>query len=190
MRELQARHGGTLTVSQSTVSGNAGGGISMAASGFVSVTNNFIYRNGNTLTAVAGGLTLKPMGASKVEFNTIVDNQANASSTSTGGVFCDQTGFVAANNIIFRILGGTTGTVQTIGNCTYGSSINMPGATPIDNPLHFVNPNTPPFDYHLSATSPPGVVQAAGACTGIDLDGDPRPFGSACDLGADEYRHP
>lgn len=181
--------GGSLTISRSTVSGNTGGGIAMSADGIVSITNTFIYRNGNTLTASAGGLSLKPTGASKIEFNTIVDNLANANSISAGGIFCDQTGFVAANNIIFRNAGGTTGVAQTVGSCMYGNSINRAGATAVDNSLGFLNPNTQPFDYHLSATSPSTVVDAARACTGVDFDGDSRPIGAACDLGADEY-HP
>jgi hypothetical protein len=71
----------------------------------------------------------------------------------------------------------------------YGNSINRAGATAVDNSLGFMNPNTQPFDYHLSATSPSTVVDAAGACTGVDFYGDSRPIGAACDLGADEY-HP
>jgi len=181
--------GGSLTISRSTVSGNTGGGIAMSADGIVSITSTFIYRNGNTLNASAGGLSLKPTGASKIEFNTIVDNQANANSTSAGGIFCDQTGFVGSNNIIFRNTGGTTGAVQTVGNCAYGNSINRAGTSAVDNSLNFVTPNTQPFDYHLSATSPGTVVDAAGICTGVDFDGNSRPIGAACDLGADEY-HP
>ncbi len=179
--------GGTLAVSQSTLSGNQGGGISMATAGVVTLTNNFIHHNGNTTTASFGGLSLRPMGASKIEFNTIVDNQANLGAASAGGVFCDTGGFVAPNNIIFRNTGGTTGNVQAFGLCTYGNSFNMPGTSAVDNSPSFANPNSNPSDYHLTATTPTTILGAAGACTGTDFDGNMRPLGSACDLGADEF---
>jgi hypothetical protein len=58
----------------------------------------------------------------------------------------------------------------------------------VDNSLGFAHPNATPFDYHLTASSPASVVDAAGACTGVDFDGEVRPTGTACDLGADEYQ--
>jgi hypothetical protein len=64
----------------------------------------------------------------------------------------------------------------------------MPGASIVDNAPGFVSPNVLPFDYHLSAATPPSIVDAAGACTGTDIDGDSRPIGGACDLGSDERR--
>jgi hypothetical protein len=177
--------GKSLLVSRSTVTRNTYAGIS-ARSGVISITNNFIVRNGGD--ANPGGLQLSNLTAgSKVEFNTIVDNASRYESgggASTGGVSCSTSGFVASNNIIFRNRNGTTN-VQTAGDCTYGNSIVMPGATPFDNTLEFANSNSEPFDYHLTATSP--AADAGGACTGIDFDGDSRPFGNACDLGADEF---
>jgi len=93
---------------------------------------------------------------------------------------------VAPNNIIFRNTGGTTGTAQTFGNCTYGSSVNMAGASATDNSLGFVSPNVQPLDYRLTNASPPSVLNAAGACIGVDFDGESRPKGEACEKGADE----
>lgn len=181
--------GGTLTVIRSTISANQGGGIVMTGSGTLfTIKNNFIYLNGNTLTASVGGLSLVPTGASSLEFNTIVDNHAKVAGTSAGGVFCDVPGFTAAHNLIFRNTGGASGNVQTVGVCTYGDSFNMPGTSNVDNAPGFAHPNALPFDYHLTATSPTSIVDAAGACTGVDFDGDTRPIGAACDLGADERK--
>jgi hypothetical protein len=182
--------GATATVSQSTISGNAAGGLSIGDMSPFSITNNFIYRNGNTISPIAGGIILSGFTAdtNTLEFNTIVDNQAKVSSVAAGGVFCDQPGFVAAHNIVFRNTGGTVGNAQTVGSCMYGDSINMPGASNVDNPFGFAHPNAVPFDYHLTPDSPSTVVDAAGACTGIDFDGDTRPVGGACDLGADERK--
>jgi hypothetical protein len=181
---------GTLSLSRSTVAANQGGGIAMTGAGTeFTIINNFIYQNGNNVTTSAGGLFLLPRGASKLEFNTIVDNQAKASgTTSAGGVLCDERDFVAAHNIIFRNTGGMAGNVQIVGVCTYGDSLIRPGTSNVDNFPGFASPNAPPFDYHLTASSPASIVDASGACVGSDFDGDMRPLGGVCDLGADERK--
>lgn len=52
----------------------------------------------------------------------------------------------------------------------------------------FVSPGAPNFDYRIGLGSA-AMDQAAGSTTEIDVDGSPRPFGSAADVGADEYGH-
>lgn len=176
-----------LTISQSTISSNQGGGIQMNADAVVRVTNNFIHHNGNDVTASFGALLLRPMTGSRVDFNTIVDNKANLGTASAGGIFCDVPGFVADNNIIFRNTGGQTTMQQTFGSCSYGRSFVV-AAPAADNTPQFAHPNTLPFDYHLTSQTPTTIRDAAGMCSDIDFDGDERPIGPACDLGADEYR--
>lgn len=182
-------NGGTLSVTQTTVAENLGGGISLDGSSFT-ITNNFIARNGNMSTASVGGVALAAIsgGANKLEFNTIVANVASGGVTSSGGVLCDRAGFVASNNLIFRNTGGAAGNVQTLGLCQYGNSFVNAGTSTVDNTPMFAHPNSPPFDYHLTPASPGTIVDAAGACTGVDVDGDTRPIGAACDLGADERK--
>lgn len=181
-------NGGTATISESTITGNNGGGISTNASTFI-ITNNFIYRNGNTTMATAGGVGIVGIvDSSKLEFNTIVDNLAAGGATNAGGILCDRSGFAAANNLIFRNTGGVSGNVQTLGLCTYGNSFVSAGTSTVDNTPMFAHPNSAPFDYHLTPASPNTIVDAAGTCSGVDYDGDTRPIGPACDLGADERK--
>jgi hypothetical protein len=175
--------GGQLTVTQSTISENQAVGIAMDRSGLAVIVNDFIHHNGNTIDGL-GGLVLRPVPGSKVEFNTIVDNQAS-SGAGASGVFCDTSGFVAANNIIFRNMGGSTGRVQTFGACTYGNSFIMPGTSVTDNTPMFAHPNEKPPDYHLTPSTPSTIRGAAGPCSGVDFDNEPRPS-AACDLGADQ----
>jgi hypothetical protein len=180
--------GGTLIVSRSTVASNNGGGILTSATAFT-IRNNFIYRNGNTSMANSGGMgAVGIVDPSVLEFNTIVDNLASGDTLSVGGVLCDRTGFVAPNNLIFRNTGGTAGNVQTLGICSFGNSLISAGTGPVDNTPMFAHPNSTPFDYHLTPASPGTIVDAAGPCTGVDFDGDARPVGAACDLGADERK--
>lgn len=176
----------TLRLHRVTVANNPGGGLSVDG-GSPTVTNSFIHHNGTSSSAV-GGISLRSTGTVTVEFNTIVDNATNFGAASAGGVFCDEAGITLPRNIIFRNTGGTDTKTQTFGNCTYGNSFVAPGMSAIDNSPQFVRPNEAPFDYHLSVASPPSVVGAAGTCSGIDVDGDSRPQGNACELGADELR--
>lgn len=182
--------GGTLALSKSTVSGNAGGGISLTGSGAIfTITNNFIYRNGNNTTAAFGGVDLgvTSAGPSRLEFNTIVDNQATSGPLNAGGVRCSATSFAAPNNIIARNLVGASTTdsnAQTLGACTYPTSTV---ASTLSG-LAFAQADSTPFDYHLTAGSM--AIDKATTPTTVtdDIDGDPRPQGAAPDQGADELR--
>lgn len=176
--------GGAIVVSQSMVTGNRGGGISVM-NGTFDVTNNFISDNGDASVSGSdfGGLSLTGAGEDRLEFNTIAYNHTKTGTLLSAGVACSVASFVAPNNLITSNNEGVMFPVQTKGVCTFGNSYTMPGTT--ENTLGFRSV-TAPLDLHLTASSPASVVDAAGACTGKDIDGDVRPIGGACDLGADE----
>lgn len=50
----------------------------------------------------------------------------------------------------------------------------------------FVSPGAPNFDYHIQPGSA-AIDQAVNSAIARDIDGQARPFGSASDVGADEY---
>jgi hypothetical protein len=182
--------GGSLTISQSTISSNTGGGISVAGTGAIfAIANNYIFRNGDQDMGTFGGVNLgvTTAGLSRFEFNTVVDNRAATGAIRGGGLVCDIIGFAAPNNIIARnSVGGSTSapTAQTLGACTYPTSR-------IQNDVslfNFESSDNAPFSYKLMAGS--SVIDQATTPSAIDIDhdGDPRPQGQEKDIGADEHR--
>jgi hypothetical protein len=180
--------GGSVTISQSTISGNVGGGISVTGATF-EITNNFIYRNGNSTTATIGGVSIAPMAssASVFAFNTVADNQIQNSGALAGGVFCDTSGFAAANNVVVRNYVNNDpnrANANTSGICTFPTStisVSLAG-------IAFVRPDDNPYDYHLGAGSSAIDQATTPSAVAVDADGDARPQGAQKDIGADEYK--
>lgn len=182
-----------LRVSRSTISGNRGGGLVVTHNDTTfQITDNFIIYNGRATGSDYGGvaITSNTLG-SKLERNTIAFNQSNG--TFRGGVSCTGSRVTAAANLFFHNSEpGATGPktdmttqMDSTGGCQYETSLAV--ADDAAN-LGFKSPRVAPYDFHLTAESPATIVDAAGACTGVDFDGDARPLGGACDLGADELR--
>lgn len=174
---------GILRITRSTITGNREGGIALfQTSTKVVITNNFIVRNG---TSGAGGIWGFPTSDSEIKFNTIADNVALPTG-GAGGIECKNTVDVT-NNLIVRNTGGPsnpqlTPECKNVGSYLSNSGANTPG---------FVRPDTDPYDYHLS-TSTPSTIRDKVSCASIDkdFDGDARPIAGNCDVGADEYNGP
>jgi hypothetical protein len=181
--------GGALTVSRSTISGNPGGGISISGAGATfNITNSYVVRNGDELMGTFGGLSLGigAPGNNRLEFNTIVDNKA---AVNSAGVVCNVPAFMAPNNIVARNnrAGSTTapGAQTTIGGCTYPSSKVQNDVAG----LMFERPDPPGM---LSYKLLPGSTALDQATTpseiAVDHDGEPRTSGGGKDIGADELQ--
>lgn len=181
-----------LTVSRSKIRGNLRGGINMInVAKIATITNNFVYGNGQGNMSPIGGMGLKLVAGSRVEFNTVVDNFSNTLPTSAGGILCDGQGYNAPFNIIYRNRGGTD-RYQVNGTCTFIGTYQRPAMSDTENAVEFERPNEADPSYRLTEASPAEVRDVAD-CTGIDFEGDPRPLPSAdmegkCDYGADEFR--
>jgi len=180
--------GGTLTVTQSTISGNTGGGISISGGQF-DLTNNFIVSNGGPL-AVFGGAKIDGIatgtGAHRLDFNTITANQT--SGTLTAGVLCSAIAvpLTFASNIVFR--NGSGMQVEGSGCAWNYSDIGqvITGTADINADPLFVNVSQ--GDFHIQATSPAKDTADPGAMENVDFDGDARPQGTHSDMGADEVK--
>jgi hypothetical protein len=192
---------GELTMRRSIVTDNLGGGLSISGSGTrFEITDSVIAYNGRALGAQPsslGGVAITASASasaagSSLERNTIAFNESGGA--FRGGVSCNAPLVAASGNLIFHNVesdgaGGvrndlTTQRTTTATACAFGNSLSL--ATDPQN-LGFRS-LVPPLDFHLTGATPSSVRDAGGACTGLDLDGDPRPLGAACDLGADEYR--
>ncbi len=173
---------GELVISRSMVRGNIGGGVVVnGMNRKVTITNSFIVKN----TGAGGIRALYISATSKIDFNTIVDNVGGTSSSSAGGVICDRPTINLTGNIVFRNIGGPDTLVQEFGDCTYNGSLVLAGNGPMDQRPKFVAE----LDWHLAADAPATVRNVAGVtCSGVDYDGDARPLGGACELGADELK--
>jgi hypothetical protein len=186
----------TLTVSRATIRNNLEGGIRMTAPRVATITNNLVYRNGGAGSLV-GGMALMLEAGSKVEFNTVADNNAATGvATTAGGIACEAQAYDALFNLIYRNVGGLDGKVQVIGTCTFQGSFKQEAMSPTENVVGFERPDGTNPSYRLSEASPVGTIRDAFACANlIDFDGQARPAPAAppvvmadkCDHGADEF---
>jgi hypothetical protein len=178
-----------LRLERATLHDNQLGALLIGGGAIFAIFDNFIYRNGDPANGAAGGVqflgSIDP--ASRLEFNTIVDNHASPGATNAGGVVCDQNGFLAPNNLIARNdLGGNPAavTAQFEGPCLYPTSIVQNDVAG----LAFASPDAQPFDYHISAGSMAIDKALTASAIVYDHDLDPRPQGVASDVGADELK--
>ena len=180
---------GVLILDGSTISQNRSGGVVIQNQTFT-ITNNIIYGNGigggGGGGASAGGIDIQPTAAtgSRIDFNTVAANAVKASTGVAGGIYCNIPFFTGTGNVLAGNLGGgspTTTYANDNGACTYASSV-------IQTNLNLGFVNAPTGNFHINSTS---SLRDAATVMGpaTDVDGESRPYGSAYDIGADEY-HP
>jgi len=187
--------GNLIYSNTATLSGGAtglGGGLYGHRSEVTLVNNLFADNDANT---AGSGLYFEGISSAhlsaKLLHNTIADNHSSGQGVYGG----DYTTLVFTNTIIVNhpTVGITTtaGAVVTMTATLWhgnGSDVGGPGsiytATNVYGNPAFADPSA--WDYHLTPGSP---AIDAGVDSGVtsDFEGDPRPAGTAPDLGYDEY---
>ncbi len=185
---IDVPNGGSVTLSRTTVHDNLLGGIYLRTSGcLLDMTNTLVYLNGGAaMSQNVGGvmITGSLAAGSRIDFDTIVDNGANATASAhAGGIVCDNAAFSITNSIIaHNSVGGSTtaSNANTFGLCSVTTGdIVLPA---LDTLLFRDAAN---HDYHLTAGTP-AEGHAVATSIAIDIDGDHRPQGTGFDTGADE----
>ena len=183
---------GTLTIRNSRIDTNQGGGINVSGTGTkYSITNNFIVANGldfSTPSLYGGVMLATTTMGNKLQFNTIAFNRSSGSRAA--GVDCVGLDSTAVGNIIYA--NQTTGpdlsdNAQKRGDCVYTSNL-VSGANVGTAPhLGMEAPLAMPASYKLTTMSPMQVVNVlTTGCPMTDFEGQARPSGAGCELGADE----
>jgi hypothetical protein len=178
-------------IAANAVSGaGRGGGIWATGSGYVvRLDNNIIAANQAGSSNEGGGIYLENVSDYFFRYNTLADNGAI-------GVYLDRSSAQFVNTIIAgHSTVGITVTESSQVSLDYTlwynnvSNSGGPGTIIRKNDLtgapEFVDPAG--LDYHIGANS--SARDRAPCVEGVsdDIDGDLRPAGSACDVGADEY---
>lgn len=149
--------------------GNGGGSVGDHTGGII--RNNLVHRTGNF-----GDVAITCVHAANVQ---VYNNTCILNNTFPWAIdyrFTDTTG-VIANNLTDGIILARDGATATLTSNITNASLAW-----------FVHPAA--GDLHLLATAAAAINQAVPfvEVTG-DIDGDPRPIGSAPDIGADEFHH-
>ena len=181
---------GTLILRNSRIDGNQGGGISLENASFT-ITNNFIVVNGIDFgtPSLWGGIEINTntMG-NKLQFNTIAFNRSGAGRAA--GVDCAGAESTALGNIIYANQNpgnDLSATAQERGNCVKTSNLISGANVGMAPHLGMEAPMGTPASYKLTAMSPMQVVNVlTTGCPMTDFEGQPRPSGAGCELGADE----
>lgn len=174
---------GTLAITHSIIASNTLGGIAMNNTKFA-ISNTLIAQNGNTTSTIGGIRALTSLPGSTLELVTIADNITDNPNSSHDGVNCNGTAFTAHSSILSNDALDPT--------CSFSHSLFNTGAIPSGNGnvlgnAQFKNVGDPRnADAYRLKSGSAGIDLGISTLT-TDLDGQPRPFGDASDMGADEF---
>ncbi len=179
---------GNTILGNRAVGAGGGGGVDLASCHTFTLTNNILAHN--SVSTTGSGISISASGAirGRMAHNTIV---ANLDGDGVGVYVATASDVLMYNNII---VGQKVGITNTAPAGSVVSATHMlfeangqnygPGVTSVDE---VSGPAALLPDYHLSPGS--NAINHALPLRWVtrDIDGDPRPIGSAPDVGADEY---
>jgi hypothetical protein len=178
---------GTATINDSTIANNvasqAAGGI--GNTGDLTITNSTVSGNSTTLSGIVSGAAILNAGNATISYTTIANNVG----TTSGAVWSTLDTIEIHNSIVAYNLPSDCSYPAT--SMILGPNINTDGscdAMVTDDPL--LDPltnNGGPTQTHAIAASSPARDFAFGLCPAADQRGEPRPHGSACDIGSYEF---
>lgn len=181
----------TATLNSSSI--GRGGAMYVWESGSWTLINNVLADN-DARTA-GSGVWLEGTSANgtsgRLLHTTIADNRSRGQGVFVGGyttLALTNTIIAGHNSVGIYVTAGSTATLEATlwhnngsniaGSGTVISSTNVMG--------HPAFANSSGWDYHLTASSA-AVDRGVNAGVTSDMDGDPRPMGLGCDIGADEF---
>jgi hypothetical protein len=205
-RGIDASMKGVVTLLQSTISFNTGGGVRIQDDVTYRIVNDIFFNNGRAGTNAAGALFILTnprtgIPTDQLDFNSFRKNKGGPLTTSPQGISCTSgTPLKASNNVIWGN-GDTPQTqnqVNTDGQCNWSYSDIGPVAlatpTNLNQDPKFVDDSDAVGDLHLKSDSPlQGAADPASALDGLtakDIDGEVRTTrgsGKGADIGADQY---
>jgi len=178
---------GTAVVDASTIVGNiasqSGGGIANGYGGNLAVVNSTISGNSTTLSGLASGAAIMSSGDLSISYSTIASNVG----ISSGAVWSATDTMSIFNSIIANNLPQNCSYPAT--SLIHGDNLDNDGScdgfTINDDPL--LDPlanNGGPTLTHAFHPSSPAKNAASGFFPPMDQRNEPRPHGSAADLGS------
>ncbi len=180
----------TATLSE-TATGE-GGGLYLADLASARMENNLIARNAANTSGSALYLerSSSSWGALSALHTTVADNAGSAAiSVSPIGILVMTNTIIAGHTVGLSVTASSTATMES--TLWYANDVDVVSDGSYSHTHDYYS--DPAFaapeggDYHLTAGSQ-AIDQGVEAGITEDIEGDPRPCGSAPDLGADEYR--
>lgn len=177
---------GSAAVRRSIVRTNFHGGIEMGGADPGTIENSIIAGNGSGAPSSFGGVRFLFQDGNVFRFNVV---SANISPSGASGEQCGNP-VMGMNNILDDdVNSGSCRNDNSIFTTNAGSSSGDPIMTGVDPTSLFLTTTIgDPNYYHLKNTAVAKDFGAAQPDVLVDIDGQPRQFGSASDSGADEVQ--